>query len=229
MNKTIKIKNKSGNKLLGILQTGINKRLIIICNGYDSTKEFLPINKLADGLNKNGYSVFRFDFSGTGQSNGEKRVFLTQQVDDLNCVVNYFTKFNKLILLGFSLGALSAAIVSVTNPKVTHLITLNGYFGRGELGKEVRNTYLKYRLAALIIPKFRADYKFFKDNFLPAKIKIPVLVIYTKKDDVVYPVQSERFYLELSTKYKMLQNLGLLKHNLTGKDDVLKIVSAINI
>src|SRR3989344_5403349 len=104
--KKIVIKNKQRNKLVGLLNIGTNEDIIIICNGYDTTKEFAPIKLLAKGLNKAGYHVFRFDFSGTGESEGIKKVFLSQQADDLNSVVDYFTDYKKIILLGGSLGAL---------------------------------------------------------------------------------------------------------------------------
>lgn len=224
----ITIKNGQGDELVGILNTGDDKNLIIICNGYNTTKEFSSIELLAYGLNKKGYSVFRFDFSGTGESKGSKKVLLNQQVSDLNSVVNYFKNFNNLILLGGSLGALSTSIVALINPNVTHLITVNGFFGSSEIGKEVRKDYFLYRFASLIIPRYSNDYKYYKSKFLPSKIKLPVLVIYSKKDDIVYPIQSERFFSELSSsKNKKLAALNLNKHDLTGQNDINKVVNSI--
>ena len=148
----------------------------------------------------------------------------------MNSVVNFFKYFEEIILLGGSLGALSASIVAIANKKVTRLITVNGFFGDSDLGKKVKKTYFLYRLASLIRSDFRKDYNFFKNNLIPEKINIPVSVIYTKTDDVVKPTQSERFYSKLSlTKNKRLIPLQLKKHNLTGKGDVDKVVSSINI
>ena len=225
----IKIINKQGCGIAGLLSLSKKKKLIIICNGYNSTKEFSSIKLLAEGLNKKGYDVFRFDFSGTGESGGPKKIFIKQQVDDLDSVVNYFKNYKDIIIFGGSLGALSAAIVSVKNPRVSYLITVNGFFGSYEVGKKVRKIYFLYRLASLLKREFKNDYKFFKDSLIPEKIKAPVLVIYTKNDDVVSPIQSERFYSKLtSSKNKKLLPLQLIKHNLTGKDDVNKVVSSID-
>ena len=225
--KKIFIDNKQSYKISGILHLAQNKNLIIICNGYDSTKEFSSIRLLAENLNKKGYNVFRFDFSGTGESEGPKNVFLKQQVDDLDSVINYFKTSKKIILLGGSLGTLSASIVSINSPSVVALVTVNGFFGGSELGREVRKTYFWYRLLTYIYPAYKLDYKFFKNNFLPEKIKIPVLVIYSQYDDVVNPIQSKDFYSKLNTKNKKLLPLILEKHDLTGKGDVNKVVESV--
>lgn len=181
--KKITITNRQGYNLAGLLNLNRSSKLIIICNGYDCTKEFASIRLLAEGLSDKGYDVFRFDFSGTGESQGPKNIFIKQQVDDLNSVVNFFKNYQTITLLGGSLGALSATLVSITNPQVTNLITVNGFFGGHELGQEVRKTYLLYRLASFLKSDYRKDYQFFKNNLLPEKIKIPVWVMYSKTDE----------------------------------------------
>ena len=225
--KKIYIINNEGYKISGILHLAENKNLIIICNGYDSTKEFSSIKLLAEELSKKGYNVFRFDFSGTGESEGPKNVFINQQVEDLNSIVNYFKHFNKINILGGSLGALSASIVSIINSKISGLITVNGFFGTSKLGKEVRKTYFLYRLLTFINRNHRLDYRFFKNNFLPEKIKIPVLVIYSEDDNVINPIQSLDFFSKLKTKNKKPLSLTLKKHDLTGKGDVNKVVESV--
>jgi len=78
-NKKIKIINKQGNKIIGLFNSGKNNQLIIICNGYNSTKESSSIKLLAEGLNKKGFNVLRFDFSGTGESEGQKKYLLNNK------------------------------------------------------------------------------------------------------------------------------------------------------
>lgn len=230
-NNSLTITNNGGNKLVGIFNPGKGKKLIIICNGHNSTKEHPSIVGLAEGLNRKGYDVFRFDFSGTGESEGIRKIFIEQQVGDLDSVVNYFKKYKTIILLGGSLGALPAAIVSILNKKVTNLVAVNGFFGGHELGKlnKARLTYSIFRIATILLPKYRKDYEYFKNNLIPEKIKIPTLVLFTKNDKVVSPIQSKRFYSKLTgTKNKKLLVLPLLKHNLSGIGDVEKIVNEIN-
>lgn len=228
--KEIKIINKQGYRLCGLLHIGEGKKLIIICNGYDSTKESPSIQLLAEHLNVKGYDVFRFDFSGTGESEGPKNIFIQQQVEDLDSVIDFFKNYKTLILLGGSLGAVSASIVSISNSKVSHLITVNGFFGSSKLGNEVRRTYFLYRFAAFVKSDYRRDYAFFKKHFLPEKITVPVSVLYTKTDNVVDPVQSEEFYSKLCrSKNRNLISLLLQKHNLTGKCDVSNVVASIHV
>jgi len=148
-------------------------------------------------------------------------------VEDLDSVVNYFKSFKDIVLLGGSLGAIPATIVSILNKRVISLITVNGFFGMSKLGKEIIKTYYLYRFLALINKKHRQDYRFFKINFLPEKIKIPILVIYTKNDDVVNPIQSEIFFSKLQAKRKKISSLTLKKHNLTGEKDINKVIKSI--
>jgi alpha-beta hydrolase superfamily lysophospholipase len=226
---SVTISNTQGYKLKGLFHQGKGKKLIIICNGYGCTKEFSSIRYLAEGLTTKGYDVFRFDFSGTGESEGRKGVFFRQMVDDISSVVDYFKMYKTVILLGGSLGAICASIASVRNPRVTHLITVNGYFGKSALDAKHKILFLLYRLATFVHDAYRQDYTFLEANYLPEKLTVPVFVIYTKADTVVDPIQSEEFYALLHSSQKECIPLPLERHDLTGNHDISRIINSIHI
>jgi len=103
--KKILIKNKDGELLSGIIE-GNSKNLIILCHGSRGNKNSSILKYISNNL-KNKYSLFRFDFSGNGESKGllENSTYL-KDVSDLNSVVDYFLKKNYKILsiIGHSKG-----------------------------------------------------------------------------------------------------------------------------
>ncbi|KKP66770.1 MAG: hypothetical protein UR68_C0033G0004 [Candidatus Roizmanbacteria bacterium GW2011_GWA2_35_19] len=222
--KKFSIKIDKNQKIVGVFYEG-NKTLMIICNGYGGTKDFPSIKSLAEELYEKGFSTIRFNFSETGES-GLKGISIKQQVDNINSLVDRFKSYKKIILIGGSLGAISSSIASILNPKISGLITINGFFDLPMLGKKFKKMYYQYRFLSVFHPKIRKDYMYLKEKFLPEKIKIPVLVICSKSDDEVLPIQSEIFYSKLKTKKKFV-DLLTLRHDLMNPSDTKKVATTI--
>ncbi|KAJ0701987.1 putative alpha/Beta hydrolase [Helianthus annuus] len=64
--KRIVIQNNHGEKLVGLLHDTGSKEIVVLCHGFQCTKEYSMMVELAFGLEKHGISAFRFDFSGNG-------------------------------------------------------------------------------------------------------------------------------------------------------------------
>lgn len=103
-------KNRSRLKLCGIWHLPKNKtnKAIILAHGLTVDKEEQGIfEPLANRLKENGYAVFRFDFSGFGESDGNSiDMTLTTEINDLTASINEVKEngFNKIGLLGASFG-----------------------------------------------------------------------------------------------------------------------------
>lgn len=100
----------SNNKLCGILtKSNITDKIVIMCHGIRGNKdECGAFIKLSDELLKIGYSSFRFDFNGHGESYGlDKDVTITKEISDLEATVNMLQEkgYREFILLGGSFGA----------------------------------------------------------------------------------------------------------------------------
>ncbi|MBN1157242.1 alpha/beta fold hydrolase [Candidatus Woesearchaeota archaeon] len=213
----INVKNNKSEKLAGILLKNKSKELIIICHGYKISKDFRAIKIIADGLYEEGYCVFRFDFTGHGQSEGNSAIDLMQQVDDIGSVVkNFQDQYGSIILIGCSLAGLITAIAARKYPNIDKFVTINGVFDLDNLG--LRS--FSFRLFK------RKQHDYFKENFLPESINTPALVIHSRDDKVVDISQSKKFYDKLHTE-KRFAELKEADHHLSKEKNCTLVVDII--
>ncbi|KAL0337280.1 UNVERIFIED_CONTAM: hypothetical protein Scaly_2003100 [Sesamum calycinum] len=107
MQQKITIQNKRGEKLVGILHETGSANLVVLCHGFRSSKDDNIMVNLAAALETEGISVFRFDFSGNGESEGSFQFGnYISETEDLRSVVEYFRGINRLTVavLGHSKG-----------------------------------------------------------------------------------------------------------------------------
>ena len=103
-------------KLSGILLTSDGKsiayhhykaghrKLVVIVHGFYNSKDSIPLQKLKDDLLVD-YDVFMFDLRGHGKSSGTFS-WTAKEGKDLEAVFNYIGDYyDKIGLIGFSLGA----------------------------------------------------------------------------------------------------------------------------
>ncbi|MFQ6642651.1 hypothetical protein Gotur_017857 [Gossypium turneri] len=101
------IPNKHGEKLVGLLHETESKEIVILCHGFKSTKDYNTLTNLAAALEKEGISVFRFDFAGNGESEGSFQYGnYYREADDLHAVLQHFSGENRVVsaILGHSKG-----------------------------------------------------------------------------------------------------------------------------
>lgn len=103
-------KNSNKQKLCGILnKANESNKIVIMCHGIRGNKdECGAFIKLSEELLKIGYSSFRFDFNGHGESDGlDKDMTITKEISDLETTVNMLQEkgYKEIVLLGGSFGA----------------------------------------------------------------------------------------------------------------------------
>ncbi|MBA0845763.1 hypothetical protein Goarm_022128, partial [Gossypium armourianum] len=101
------IPNKHGEKLVGLLHETESKEIVILCHGFKSTKDYNTLTNLAAALEKEGISVFRFDFAGNGESEGSFQYGnYYREADDLHAVIQHFSGESRVVsaILGHSKG-----------------------------------------------------------------------------------------------------------------------------
>ncbi|CAI0387324.1 unnamed protein product [Linum tenue] len=64
------ISNKHGEKLVGLLHDSGSKEIVVLCHGFQSSKDYTAMSNLANALEKEEITAFRFDFAGNGESEG---------------------------------------------------------------------------------------------------------------------------------------------------------------
>ena len=77
-------------KLCGILnETESKNTIVVLCHGIRGNKEEWGVfTSLSEKLLENGYSSFRFDFNGHGESEGKDLdMTITKEINDLECTI----------------------------------------------------------------------------------------------------------------------------------------------
>ncbi|WP_053591955.1 alpha/beta hydrolase [Bacillus sp. FJAT-22090] len=104
--------------------------LIVILHGFLGSKvgEHRMFVKAARFFTKRGFSVFRFDFSGCGESDGDySNVMVTKQLKEVQIVLNYLSLIKEvdaenITLIGHSLGGAVASITAAQDRRIRKLI-----------------------------------------------------------------------------------------------------------
>jgi len=101
---------------------------VVFAHGYDSGKDSPRNIPIAAELNARGLAAFLIDFTGHGESEGEReQSTIEQQTSDLQAAIN-FLSFQPEIdrrligINGSSSGALAAVLVAVSDERVKSLV-----------------------------------------------------------------------------------------------------------
>ncbi|KAJ7966424.1 alpha/beta-Hydrolases superfamily protein [Quillaja saponaria] len=138
------IQNYHGEKLVGILHDAGSMELAIVCHGFQSSKERIPMVNLAAALEKDGVTAFRFDFAGNGESDGSFQYGnYYREADDLRTVVQYFRekKYVIIAIVGHSKGGNVVLLYASKYNDVPTVVNISGRFNLargidGRLGKD---------------------------------------------------------------------------------------------
>lgn len=138
------ITNKHGEKLVGLLHHMGTNKIVVLCHGFTASKNDGIIVDLAAALTKQGISIFRFDFSGNGESEGEFQYGnYRKEADDLHSVVSYLyqEKYDVTAIVGHSKGGDVVILYASIYDNVHMVVNLSGrfYLEKGieeRLGKE---------------------------------------------------------------------------------------------
>lgn len=110
--KGVEILNDTHEHLKGIFEESHDSlqknKLVIFCHGFLGHKNNCFFPELSKQINEAGYSTFRFDFSGYGESEGKfEKNTMSKNVSDLHSVCNYFSEkgYDVFCIIGHSLGA----------------------------------------------------------------------------------------------------------------------------
>lgn len=200
-----KFKNSRGLTLSAIYE-GVDKNapVVIMCHGYGSSKDGSAKN-LAQKLIKEEISVYRFDFTGCGESEGDLSVLTPKQgLDDLTAAVKDLGN-EKFALYGSSFGGYIALLYASKN----HVLTLglkapvSDY--RAVFNKKYHSNVFAQQLKTIDL------YRDAKD------IDTPIFIVHGSKDSVVSLAQSKKL-LENIKRGKRLSILHGADHDIGGKD-----------
>jgi len=133
--------------------------LVMPCSGFTGLRQIHP-ERFARYLTDHGYLCFSFDYRGFGESEGERRrVILEEQVRDVLHAVGFVeadprVNSNRLILLGWGMGAGVVIDAARELLGVVALIAVNGFYS----GKRVQQSHHTTKGFLDFRDHVRADY-----------------------------------------------------------------------
>lgn len=223
MIKKVAIPFQTGAKIEGDLHE--NKKsgtLIIICHGYQDSKDEPVIKRIAELL-ENNFNVFRFSFTD------REKPFLPAEKENILTIVNYFSdKYKEIVLLGASLGGLSVLLSIDNSLKINKLIFINPFV---YFFKKVAWRFRKMLILMLISYPFikiiRDNLDFYFKSLKPSSIIIPVLLIVASNDTKVSSIHGKTLYNQLGSKQKKLILDENIDHGLNKKIYIKQVVNYI--
>ncbi len=247
MQKAVEI--KSGDLVLrGALHIpeDVNKKapIVIIYHGFCGNKmgpHFMFV-KLCRKLEELGIASIRFDFSGSGESDGEfVDMTLGTEIVDANNILDYvknldFIDKEKIGIMGFSMGGAIASIIA--GDRKDEINTLCLWSPAGTMDKIIlSNTYVGDKLddflqsgnfdveGLLLGKKFIEDIKKIKIYDRAACYEKKSIIIHGNRDEVVPLVASKR-YLEIygdNTKLEIIDGANHIYEKNSWEREIIGI------
>ncbi|GKB54517.1 peptidase S8/S53 domain-containing protein [Tanacetum coccineum] len=127
----IVVVNKHGDKLVGLLHDTGSTHIVVFCHGFQSSKETNTMVNLANALQKEGITAFRFDFAGNGESEGTFEYGnYRREADDLHSVIQHFREANRVTsaIFGHSKGGNVVLLYASKYHDVPCVINVSGRY-----------------------------------------------------------------------------------------------------
>lgn len=238
-----KIFYESGNKLklCGIINRANTYKIVIMCHGIRGNKdECGSYVDLANELNKNGYSSFRFDFDGHGESEGlDKDMTISKEIVDLESTIKMLQSigYTEYVLVGGSFGASIVSLFPYNKFDCIKGVVLwygalnYDYIRYGNLFTEENKNIAKEH--GFYISRSMHGGKEFKfgidlfdevDSFKPyeeiQKCSLPKLFVHGDKDEAVpYKLSEEVSKKCINSRFVLIEN-G--EHTFQNSNDAIK-------
>ncbi|KAL6610564.1 hypothetical protein ACP70R_040533 [Stipagrostis hirtigluma subsp. patula] len=233
------ISNTHGEKLVGLLHQTSSKKLVILCHGFQATKDDSILVDLAAAITREGINAYRFDFAGNGESEGEFQYGnYRKEADDLRSVVSYFLKqkYDIIALIGHSKGGNAVLLYASMYHDVPMVVNISGRFALergidGRLGKNFMQRIEKDGYIDVRNRKGEFEYRVTKaslqdrlstDTLLSSRAiskSCRVLTIHGAKDEIV-PAGDARMFAANIPNHE-LRIIAEANHRYTGHEQEL--------
>lgn len=219
----VNFRNSRNLNLVGDLYHVESKLVIVMSHGLTGNRwEHGRFDKTAEALNKENYNVFRFDFSGHGESDDDS-VTEGKLIDDLSSALQFIStrQLTEVGFSGLSFGALASLRVWDERIKTMVLWALvtkaksnpESYYGPEKV-KELEETGVLTRVRddpirqkVVIDRQLFEDWRGVNQQELLSRIKIPILIIHGDQDATI-PIEDSKKgmrYLPLESRLEIVK------------------------
>lgn len=209
---------RDNKQIVGILHIPENKNpsLLIMCHGWGFNKLgtwqglFL---KAAREFCKKGFSVLRFDFRGSGDSNGEfEEQTVETMLDDLDCILDNLGKdYSRIGLIGHSVGGKIAVLKAAEDKRIKCLAlwsaaASHNYAFASDFVDEVRSRKrLLFVDSGLWINEKQLNSYLKNDGFKAIrKVRMPLIIVNGSEDLSVFPSHAKKLYKNANNPKKLV-------------------------
>jgi pimeloyl-ACP methyl ester carboxylesterase len=218
--------------------------VVIYCHGSSGSRRDPLYDGIVDAFLLKDICVVSFDFSGSGQSEGDNVSLGHYEKDDLSSVVDYVRasgRFSAISLWGFSMGAVTAILYASGNPDIASLFLDSPFSDLEKLLPEIAKHHIGVGLPDVITKKVikgvrKAVLKPKRGGFDLTLVRpleaikavyCPVFFVHGKRDTLIHPYHSRvlcaaaaeagcsAFFLEFSGDHNSERPLSVLDQGVT--------------
>ncbi|MFA5954494.1 MAG: alpha/beta hydrolase [Patescibacteria group bacterium] len=222
----------------------VTDKLAILCPGFLDTKDYAHLVALANELSKVGYTVVRFDPTGTWESAGSITDYTTTQyLADIKSVLEYMLQerpYTHVFLGGHSRGGFMSLLYAARDTRINKVLGVMPSSGR-RYTEDVRDAWKTtgFYISKRDVPgspseirEFRVPYSHLenRDQFNifedVKKITSPVVLIAGERDTLVLPVDVKKIFDSANEpkKFVVIPKIG---HSYRHDENEIKVVNNI--
>lgn len=239
-----KIPSSKGN-LAAIIHYSEKKtgKLAILCSGYLDSKDYRHLTGLAEALNKEGYTVVRFDSTCVWESDGNISDYTTTQyLEDIKNVLEHMlhqASYKHILIGGHSRGGQVAILYAARDPRISLVLAV---MPSSKLTTKMGQCYKDWQKTGIStsyrdLPDNKKQKRVFhvpyshavdKDKYDVVedvkKVKVPIIFIAGELDDQCPPEHVRKIFDSANEpkKFVLISGIG---HDYRFSDDEIKLVN----
>ncbi|WP_276389960.1 bifunctional alpha/beta hydrolase/OsmC family protein [Eudoraea chungangensis] len=242
-NLAIKFRNREGELLSGKLDLPADQHphnYVLFAHCFTCNKNLLAISNISRSLISKGFGVFRFDFTGLGESEGDfEDSNFSGNVEDLVAASQYLSEnyASPSLLIGHSLGGAAVLAAAPKIPSVKAVATIGApsnpnhvqHLFKSDLEEIKKNGLAKVNIGGrdfTIKKQFLEDLKASSTQDIVDKNNVALLFMHSPQDSIVGIKNAEELYIAAHHP-KSFVTLDGADHLLTNKSDSLYVGNVI--
>lgn len=221
MVENFEVKNKAGETLRGIInkpEAEGKMPCMIFCHGFMGNKlghdfMFVKISRILESI---GIISIRFDFAGSGESDGDfLNLTISGEIEDCSAILNYVNSIDyvdkgNINILGFSMGGAVAAVIACNYSNlIKNTILISPAFNMydifiskvkgSRLEKFLHTGYIEFETNQIYRSAVEDAFNYNFFDYLK-EISGRVLIVHGTEDESVPPLYSEQIKKMLAEK-----------------------------